>query len=144
MFKTEVLVRLGDSFRAIEVEADDFVFEEISQGSSEKQDLSDELRRDFIEQLVKDQIELHRILGLSVAGLRTISFGAEAKTNSPFGPPVRLFTSNRELVQKLRGTPSVSQEFREIPLGEPQQLRSDGRVVCFESDGCLCCYCLGM
>ncbi|MDI6104204.1 hypothetical protein QLQ12_37000 [Actinoplanes sp. NEAU-A12] len=134
MFKTVILARWEDSFRAIEVEADDSVFEDLSHGSSDKSLLPDEVRRDLLEELVKEQIELHRLLGLSVAGIRTISFGAEAKSNSRFGPPVRLFTPNEEVLRKLRPTPS----------GGPQRMLPNRRIVCFESDGCLCCYCLGM
>jgi hypothetical protein len=127
VFRTEVLTRLGASRRAVAIEADDFVLEQLGRG------LTDETRGAVLAELAQEAIELHRLLGLSVTGLRAITFGREMKSDSEFGPPVALYTPNEELLEKLQEKPSQDTE-----------TASAKAVMCFESDGCLCCYCIGM
>ena len=53
------------------------------------------------------------------------------KSDKEFGPPVALYTPNEELLEKLQEKPS-------------QDTGSAKAVMCFESDGCQCCFCIGL
>ena len=118
-FETKILVQVGEGLKSIAIQADQF-FIRIAGGKR-----NPELLKAYFDRLAKGFIEMHRLKGITLVGLKKITFSKDLPADA-----LVLSTPNERLLHLLRLRPTGGEV--------PQQ--TDGWVCC-ESEACRCSYC---
>jgi len=115
-FTTTILIPVAEGLKAIKVEADDYVVDQIRGGKDPQ------LTKALVERLAHEVVESHRLMGLTLVGLKKLSLHKDMPSGAEM-----LFTLNEDLVRKLR--PTVSKGLKAIE--EVIQV-----WLCAEDDAC--------
>lgn len=115
-FKADFLTRVCDAIKVIRIEADKFVF--CLAGGGTNPTLVPDVTKAYFERLANDAIEFNRIRGISLAGIKKISF-----TKDPLPGGVMLETLNEGLFKQL------------------QRPGCEVILISAEDESCLCSWC---